>query len=290
MVAFVILMAVEWLSYRLDPDNRGRPRHGFSGRDTATSLSIFALGRITKPIMAAAAPLGFLALAAWITPLHLSSHEWWVWVAAFVMVDLCYYWAHRADHRIRLMWTAHSVHHSSEYFNLSTAVRLPWLTPASLIRPLWFAPAVLLGFPVWMVLLTQSLNLLYQFPIHTERVGRLPRPIEFVFNTPSHHRVHHGSNNPYLDKNYAGVFILWDRMFGSYAEELEPVRFGLTTNIETYNPLKANYIELAAMLRDVHRAHTWRGRIGYLLAPPGFHEDKDATSPADSGHNRILTS
>ncbi|MDF2584490.1 MAG: sterol desaturase, partial [Mycobacterium sp.] len=105
--------------------------------------------------------------------------------------------------------------------------------------------------------------------------------IEFIFNTPSHHRVHHGSNNPYLDKNYAGILIIWDRLFGSYADEVEQVRYGLTHNIDTYNPIKVNFHEFALMVRDVWRAKTWRGRVGYLLQPPGWTESTPAASPQE---------
>ncbi|MEV0108272.1 sterol desaturase family protein [Nocardia sp. NPDC050799] len=279
MLAFALLMSAEWFADRTDPDTRPGV-HGYDGREVATNLGTFLLGRVTKPIITAIGTVGPLALAAAVAPVHLDTGTWWVWPAAFVVVDFCYYWAHRADHRVRLMWTSHAVHHSSQYFNLTTAVRLPWLNPTMVLRGAFFAPAVLLGFPVWMVLLMQSLNLVFQFPIHTERVGRLWGPLEYLFNTPSHHRVHHGSNNPYLDKNYAGVLIVWDRLFGSYAAEIEPVRYGLVHDIETRNLLKVNYGELAALVRDIRHARTWAGRLGYLLAPPGYREAPDPGSPA----------
>lgn len=190
-----------------------------------------------------------MVIAAAFAPHTLSASDWRVWVAALVLADLAYYAEHRMDHRIRLLWAGHSVHHSSQHFNLSTAVRLPWLIPGSFLASVTDVPLALLGIPAWMIFLAHSIVLLFQYPIHTERVDRLPRPIEFVFNTPSHHRVHHGANNPYLDKNYGGILIVWDRMFGSYAEETEPVRYGLTTNIGTHNPVRANYHEFAGMVR-----------------------------------------
>ncbi|WP_328396247.1 sterol desaturase family protein [Nocardia sp. NBC_00416] len=280
LIAFAGLMLAEWVASRLDPDTRPG-KHGYDGREVATNIAVFALGRVTTPIMTTISVVGPLAAAAAVAPFALDTRSWWVWPLAFVVVDFCYYWAHRADHRVRLMWTAHSVHHSSEYFNFTTAIRLPWLNPAMLLRGVFFVPAVLLGIPVWMVLLMQSLNLVFQFPLHTERVGTLWGPIEYLFNTPSHHRVHHGSNNPYLDKNYAGVFVVWDRMFGSYAEELEPVRYGLVHNIDSHNPIKVNYGEFTSMLRDVKNAATWSGRCGYLLSPPGYRERlaPDAVAP-----------
>ncbi|WP_330228958.1 sterol desaturase family protein [Nocardia sp. NBC_00508] len=269
--AFAVLMFVEWIAFRRDPD---RSDSSGSARDTASNVATFTLSRVAKPLLQHLLPFSAVVAAAAITPLYLSPRAWWVWALGLVVTDFCYYWAHRADHRVRLLWTAHSVHHSSEYFNLSTAIRLPWLHPvASTLRGVAWVPAALLGFPAWMIFLLQSIGLLYQFPIHTQRIKTLPRPIEFLFNTPAHHRVHHGSNQPYIDKNYGGVLIIWDRMFGSFAAETEPIRYGLTKNIGTDNPLKVNYHELAGLVRDVRGATTWRGRLGYIFGPPGWAED-----------------
>ncbi|WP_280409699.1 sterol desaturase family protein [Nocardia brasiliensis] len=275
--AFAILMAVEWIAYRRDPD---RAENAGAGRDTVSNVATFTLGRLVKPLMQYVLPFSAVVGAAAITPLHLSPKSWWVWLLGLVVTDFCYYWAHRADHRVRIMWTAHSVHHSSEYFNLSTAIRLPWLHPAAtLLRGLAWVPAALLGFPAWMIFVLQSIGLLYQFPIHTQRIKTLPGPIEYLFNTPAHHRIHHGSNQPYIDKNYGGILIIWDRMFGSFAAESEPIRYGLTKNIGTDNPLKVNYHELAGLVRDVRGARTWRGRLGYIFGPPGWTEFPAAAEP-----------
>ncbi|MEU9120681.1 sterol desaturase family protein [Streptomyces sp. NPDC048506] len=276
--AFLLLMTIEFIGYKLDKDPK-TPRAGISARDTATSLSIYALGRITKSLDKFI-ELPIVVTAAAFAPHALSSSTWWVWAVAIFLADLAYYAKHRMGHRIRLFWASHSVHHSSEHFNLSTAVRLPWLIPGSFLTSVVYIPLALLGIPAWMIFVSQSIVLLYQYPIHTERIKRLPRPIEYVFNTPSHHRVHHGANNPYLDKNYGGILIIWDRIFGSYAEETERVRYGLTKNINTFNPLKANYYEFTGLLRDVRHARTWRGRIGYLLQPPGWREPGAVEQPA----------
>ncbi|WP_067688182.1 sterol desaturase family protein [Nocardia jejuensis] len=268
--AFAVLMLIEWIADRRDPD---KPANGITGRDTASNIATFVLSRVAKPILAQVLPFSAVVLAGALTPFHLSAHNWWVWVLGLVVTDFCYYWAHRADHRIRLLWTSHSVHHSSRFFNFSTAIRLPWAHPiAQQLRGLAWVPAALIGLPVWMVFALQSIGLLYQFPIHTQRVRTLPRPLEFLFNTPAHHRVHHGSNQPYLDTNYGGVFIVWDRMFGSFAAETEPIRYGLTKDIGTDNPLKVNYTELLDLVRDVRGANTWRGRLGYVFGPPGWRE------------------
>ncbi|MCL7491539.1 sterol desaturase family protein [Streptomyces sp. MCA2] len=272
--AFLLLMAIEFISYHREKEPKAA-RAGVSARDTATSLSIYAIGQLAKPVNHFI-QLPVVVIAAAFAPHTLSASDWRVWVAALALADLAYYAKHRMDHRIRLLWAGHSVHHSSQHFNLSTAVRLPWLIPGSFLASVTDVPLALIGIPAWMIFLAHSIVLLFQYPIHTERVDRLPRPIEFVFNTPSHHRVHHGANNPYLDKNYGGILIVWDRMFGSYAEETEPVRYGLTTNIGTHNPVKANYHEFAGMVRDIRRARTWRGRVGFLFGPPGWHEEEAA--------------
>lgn len=286
--AFAVLMLVEWIAYRRDPD---RPAGAFAGRDTASNVATYVIGRVSRPLTQFLIPFSGVVLAASLTPLHLPANQPWVWLVALVATDFCYYWAHRADHRVRLLWTAHSVHHSSEYFNISTAARLPWLNPvANVVRAFAWVPAALIGLPAWLIFLWQALGLLYQLPIHTQRIGTLPRPIEFLFNTPAHHRIHHGSNKPYIDRNYGGVFIVWDRMFGTFASETEPIRYGLTTNIGTDNPLKVNYHEVAALIRDVRYADTWTGRLGYIFGPPGWQEPARVTATADPDPARTVAS
>ena len=286
--AFLLLLGIEFLGDHLERRRERRaggttesPRRvGFSARDTFASLGVYGLGRFAN-LVEDFIQLPIVVLAAMLAPISLSASDWWVWVLAIIGADLGYYAQHRMQHRVRLFWAAHSVHHSSQHFNMSTAVRLPWLIPGRFLTSVVYIPLALVGVPVWMIFLSQAIVLLFQYPLHTERIGKLHRAIEFIFNTPSHHRVHHGSNNPYLDKNYAGILIIWDRLFGSYADEVEQVRYGLTHNIDTYNPIKVNFHEFALMVRDVWRAKTWRGRVGYLLAPPGWTESTPAASPQE---------
>jgi sterol desaturase/sphingolipid hydroxylase (fatty acid hydroxylase superfamily) len=216
------------------------------------------------------ARIAALLFYAWLyelSPLRLDTHQWWAWVYAILAVDLLFYTEHRAAHRVRILWAAHQAHHNSQYFNLSTAVRQKW-------NPWWellvWVPLPLLGMPPWMIFLSFSVNLVFQFFVHTEKIDRLPRPIEFLFNTPSHHRVHHASDPEYLDKNYAGIFIIWDRMFGSFVEEKRKPTYGLTKNVDSYNPFKLQYHEYASIFRDVHHAPRWRDKLGYIFAPPGW--------------------
>jgi sterol desaturase/sphingolipid hydroxylase (fatty acid hydroxylase superfamily) len=289
--AFLVLMAVEYWAWRREQRDQQPPperKRGMSMRDTATNVSTYAIRLVASPLEKFI-ELPILAIAAAFAPFTLPADQWWTWLLALVLADLVYYVKHRMSHRIRMFWAEHSVHHSSEYFNLSTALRLPWLIPGSFVKSAVGVPMVLIGIPLWMVFLCQAIVLLYQFPIHTERIGKLPRPIEYVFNTPSHHRVHHGANNPYLDKNYGGIFIIWDRLFNSYAEELETVRYGLTKNIDTHNPIKVNYYEFVAMIRDVRNATSWRGRVGYLLRPPGWRESPPSTAAEHTPSNTLTT-
>ncbi|NMO02020.1 sterol desaturase family protein [Gordonia sp. TBRC 11910] len=286
--AFIVLSVVEWIDERRDPDNAnarddGSGRSSGFLRDYAGNWATYLINSAVKMVTQYVLPFSTIVIASALTPLHLSARHWWVWVLGLIVTDFCYYWAHRADHRVRLLWAAHSVHHSSTHFNMSTNLRLPWFHPVSYtLRSLAWLPAALLGFPVWLIFLLNTAGLIFQLPCHTQRIGKLWAPWEFLFNTPSHHRVHHGSNQPYIDKNYGGVFIIWDRIFGSYAEETEPVRYGLIHDIETQNPIKYNYLETINMLRDSAHARTWRGRLGYIFGPPGFIEAKGETARRDS--------
>ncbi|AQT80084.1 C-5 sterol desaturase [Mycolicibacterium litorale] len=283
--AFLLLMAVEYYGYRREKrESSGeqpqrRATKGVSARDTACNVSTYLIRLVVGPLEKFI-ELPFVVIAAAFAPVTLPANQWWTWGLALLLADLAYYVKHRMSHRIRMFWAEHSVHHSSQYFNLSTALRLPWLIPGSFLKSVVSIPMALIGIPVWVIFLCQAIVLLYQFPIHTERIDKLPKAIEYVFNTPSHHRVHHGANNPYLDKNYGGILIIWDRLFGSYADEVEAVRYGLTKNIQTDNPIKVNYHEFALMVRDVWRATSWRGRIGYLLRPPGWQETPAQPDPA----------
>ena len=198
--------------------------------------------------------LGYAALYV-LAPWQLDTGHWATWVFAIVAVDLLFYAEHRAAHRVRILWAAHQAHHNSQRFNLSTAVRQKW-------NPWWellvWTPLPLLGMPPAMIFTAFSVNLIFQFFVHTERIDRMWKPVEFVFNTPSHHRVHHGSDPEYLDKNYAGILIIWDRMFRSYAEETHRPTYGLTKNIDSYNPFKLQYHLYGAIARDVRAARSWR--------------------------------
>ncbi|GAA0954206.1 sterol desaturase family protein [Actinocorallia libanotica] len=264
--AFVLLLALEAVSYRLRPDGDGP---GFAGRDTATSLAM-GVGSLgwdllwSVPIAVANGLLfGWLYdLTPWTVPVT------WQWIVVAVFVtDFFYYFSHRAHHRVRVLWASHVVHHSSRHYNLATALRQPWTNFTGWI---FYVPMAVMGFHPAVMAFSYGVNLVYQFWIHTERIDKLPRPFEYVFNTPSHHRVHHGSQGSYLDRNYGGIVILWDRLFGTFTPETERVVYGLTKNIDTFNPLRVAFHEYVSIARNVMSASSWRGRIGYVFGEPGW--------------------
>jgi sterol desaturase/sphingolipid hydroxylase (fatty acid hydroxylase superfamily) len=260
---FILFILVEVVSLWLAPDD---DEVGYEVRDTATSLSMGVGSVVIGVGYKALSLVAFAALYAW-TPLRLDTALWWVWVVIFFAEDLAYYWYHRAHHEIRILWASHVVHHSSQHYNFSTALRQTW-TPFGGI-PFW-APLALLGIPPWAIFLQQSISLLYQFFLHTERVGKLWRPVELVMNTPSHHRVHHGMNTAYLDRNYGGILIIWDRLFRTFEPECDRVVYGLTKQLRTFNPLVVATHEYAAIWRDMKSASSWRSRWGFLVRGPGW--------------------
>ena len=199
---------------------------------------------------------------------------WWSFALIFFADDFAYYWFHRISHECRLFWASHVVHHSSKHYNLSTALRQTWSGGFyTFIFWLWLP---LLGFHPAMIILQMSISLLYQFWIHTEAIDKLPRWFEAFFNTPSHHRVHHGSNPLYLDRNHAGILIIWDKFFGTFQPELkeQKVVYGLVKNINTYNPIKIAFIEWIHMFKDAFSGRkSLKNRILYLIKPPGWKHD-----------------
>ena len=242
---FVLLLVLEYLSFRQVHDEHA-DLVGYEARDTRTSLTM-GLGNVAINFVWKFAVLALYIAIYELTPLRLDPADWWVWVLLFFADDLSYYWFHRVSHESRVFWASHVVHHSSQHYNLSTALRQTWVPMTYLPFWLWL-PAI--GFEPWMVLLAQSWSLIYQFWIHTERIRKLPRPLEAVLNTPSHHRVHHGVNDQYLDRNYGGILIIWDKLFGTYEPEGERVRYGLTTAAAQLPPGPGG---LSRIRRDVAR-------------------------------------
>jgi sterol desaturase/sphingolipid hydroxylase (fatty acid hydroxylase superfamily) len=200
-----------------------------------------------------------------IAPYKFPADAWWTWVALFFVDDLVYYIFHRVSHESRLFWNFHVVHHSSEHYNLSVAVRQSWFS--GILHWLFYAPIMLLGFAPWMFAMMHGFNLIYQFWIHTKLVRKLGW-LEYVLNTPSHHRVHHGVNEQYLDKNYAGVLIIWDRLFGSFTPETEEPRYGIIKPLESYNPLWINLHGWAEMFAAIRTRQGIAAKIRCIFSSP----------------------
>ena len=263
--AFVLLVLVEMLWARR------RAPQVYEPRDTLTSLAL-GLGSTIAGAATAGVVLT-LALALYEYRLTTIGWAWWAWIACFVFDDLAYYCAHRTGHRVRWFWASHVNHHSSQHYNLSTALRQTW-TGFIALSFVFRLPLVLVGFHPLMVVTCGGLNLIYQFWIHTEAVRRMPRWFEAVMNTPSHHRVHHATNPVYLDRNYAGVLIVWDKLFGTFEPERdgERIRYGLVRQLGSFNLLWAAFHEWLAIGRDVWRA-PWRHKLSYLWREPGWSHD-----------------
>ena len=259
---FVFLILVEMLW------QRHRQPTAFCPADLRTSM-LLGLGNSVAALIFGGATVA-MAVAVWRFRITDIPWTWWAWGLCFVLDDLAYYWVHRWGHRMRFMWASHIVHHSSRYYNLSTALRQTWtgFFGIGLVPKL---PLLLLGFHPAMLFTCGAINLVYQFWIHTEAIRRLPAWVEAVMNTPSHHRVHHAINPRYLDRNYAGVFIVWDRMFGTFEAERddERCRYGIIKQIGHFNVVKAAFQEWIAMGRDIWNAGGWRRKWTAFYAPPG---------------------
>ncbi|MFC0103057.1 sterol desaturase family protein [Sphingopyxis terrae] len=267
--AFILLLIAEMIvSLRRDKSR-------YETRDTLTSLLLGTGSQVAGAAVGAAV----VGMAVWVYQFHLFDigialkQWWWAWILCFVLDDLAYYAFHRSAHRVRWFWASHVIHHSSQHYNLSTALRQTWTGFFSLAF-LFRLPLFLIGFPPAMVFFCGGLNLIYQFWIHTEAIGRMPRWFEAVMNTPSHHRVHHGVNPRYLDANYAGVFIVWDRMFGSFVPERDddPVRYGIVKQLGSFNLLWAAVHEWVGIAKDVWSA-PWRHKLSYMWREPGWSHD-----------------
>lgn len=260
---FFVLIAVELLADRV------RGQRNFTLADSINSLSTGALststGLLTKGVGLVTYALVFEHMAL----LRLPPQAWWVWLLAFVLYDFCYYWLHRLGHERNVLWAAHSVHHQSEEYNLTTALRQT--SSGFIFSWLFYLPLAMLGVPPLVFITVASLNLLYQFWVHTRHIPKLGW-LEWVLITPSNHRVHHAQNPDYLDRNYGGVFILWDRLFGTFKEEdpAEPVVFGVTTPLASWNPLWANLQFYAQLWHDARRADSPWDKLRIWFMPTGW--------------------
>ena len=259
---FFLLIGVELLVARV----RGRDlyRLGDALCNIGTGILDQILGLVTREVF----PFTAYVLLFAVSPLRLDAHSPWTYVAAFVGADLAYYWWHRLSHTVNFLWAGHVVHHQSEEFNLSVALRQNWV--AGLTGAFFYLPLALLGVPPAAFALMRSFMILYQFWIHTELVGRLG-PLEWIFNCPSHHRVHHGINPRYVDKNYAGTFIVWDRLFGTFEPETERPVYGVLRPFTSWNPVWAVLEPWAYLWRAAAAAPRWQDKLKIWWAHPAWH-------------------
>ncbi|OYW42716.1 MAG: C-5 sterol desaturase [Rhodobacterales bacterium 12-64-8] len=265
---FLLTFSLEWWAVKA-----GRAKGRYETKDALTSLAM-GLGSVMADTLFAFVGTWLLMLF-WPYRLFDVPVTWWSFIIVFVAYDLIYYWKHRFAHIVRWWWMEHVTHHSSEHYNLTTALRQPWFGPLTGLVII-SAPLVLLGFHPAFIALSAGVNLVYQYWIHTEAIGRMYPWFEAVMNTPSHHRVHHATNPRYLDANFAGVFIVWDRMFGSFVPELDhdkPV-YGIVTPLKSYNPFVVAYHGLGGLLRDCASDgfRPWRW-IGRAINNPGWSPD-----------------
>lgn len=269
---FVLTVALEWWAVKT-----GRANGRYETKDAITSL-VMGLGSAVVDTLTATVGL-WLLMIFWPYRVFEIPVTWWSFLIVFVAYDLIYYWKHRFAHVVRWWWIEHHTHHSSQHYNLTTALRQPWFGPLTGLVII-AAPLVLLGFHPAFIAFSAGINLVYQYWIHTEAIGRMPGWFEAVMNTPSHHRVHHATNPRYLDSNYAGVFIIWDRMFGSFVPELDtdkPV-YGTVKLLETHNPVVVAYGQLGGLLHDCWKdgPRPWRW-VGRFINKPGWSPDGNHT-------------
>ncbi len=234
--------------------------------DTIGSV-ITSLGyQAMRKLLLAGLFVGGLLWAESLSPFEWSASSPWTWLACFLLVDFFYYWDHRLGHEWNVLWAFHNIHHSSEKFNLAVASRLSWVEEA--YRWIFLAPLALLGIPVPVIVLMKLLHRIYQIPVHSTYIGKLGW-LEYILATPSQHRVHHGRNEQYLDKNYGGALCIWDRLFGTFEPEDEEVEYGLVKQIHTTNPLKIQAIGPQRLWAELQQPGTWLEKVLYLVKKPG---------------------
>ncbi|MCR9142536.1 MAG: sterol desaturase family protein [bacterium] len=273
---FVLLIFVELIVSRFRASQRERGLYRLN--DSLAALSTGLIFSITGVAVAAGSIWWYAQLEAnWSVPaltggvgLTLENATWWHWLLVLLAVDFLYYWFHRACHEVRFLWACHVTHHSGEEFNLTTALRQ--CSFQRIFEYMFMAPLALAGVPWQMMFICHGGIKVFQFWVHTRAIGKLG-VLESFLLTPSHHRVHHGRDPRYLDKNHGGIFVVWDRLFGSYAEETHEPNYGLVKPLRSFDPLHANIHEYVGMLRDMRQTRGWWNRLQILFRSPGWRPD-----------------
>ena len=264
-----------------------RGKNTYRLNDSINNISMGSLSRLQGLVIIGLSGTIYEIIVARYQLAQLSDQALWVWISCFLLYDFAYYWKHRLGHEVALFWGSHVAHHQSEDFNLSTALRQ---SSIDFYGFLFYLPFFFLGFPAEILFTVVSLNLIYQFWVHTEHVPKLG-PFEWIFVSPSNHRVHHGRNKVYVDKNYGGVFILWDRIFGSFQEELaeEPVAFGLRKPLNSWNPVWANVHVYWRLILDFYAVPGVLNKLKLLVKPPGCRADTQQSHCKLEGKSVDLT-
>jgi sterol desaturase/sphingolipid hydroxylase (fatty acid hydroxylase superfamily) len=256
-IPMILLVILEWILTIV------QKKDYYNSLDTisATFIGIVNVGiSALLKIGIFATMLFFYNVVPWSIP-----REWWAYILCIITIDFFRYWSHRLTHVNRFWWATHVTHHNSEKYNLSVAFRLGWTQH---IKFIFFIPIILMGFDPVLFFICHQIEVLYQFWIHTEYIRKLPAPIEYIFVTPSHHRVHHSTNDQYIDKNFGSTLIIWDRMFGTFEAEEEQAVYGITTPLNTYNPVTLNFHEWKDMLLDVIKSKSLKEAYAMLFTSP----------------------
>ncbi|MBM2323254.1 MULTISPECIES: sterol desaturase family protein [Marivita] len=271
---FVINMTITGIEVVLDLTTHKERRW----QDTAANCAIFVAHQVIEKT--ALASLGFVALLPfyYLTPLTIPMTAW-TWLLAVLAADFTYYWMHRIEHEHRILWASHSVHHSSEDYNLTVGFRLSVVE--GFFEWAFLIPMILIGFNPFQAIVGLVLVAQYQHWVHTERVTKLGW-LDEVFNTPSVHRVHHGSNRQYLDKNYGGILMIWDKLFGTFEREDEKVVYGLTRNIHTNNPIKITFVEFGNIWQDVKKCRTMKDKLRIIFGGLSWRPEYFRTAKQDA--------
>ena len=244
-----------------------KKKNNYRLNDTVTSIGLGLMSRYPALLGLGVQGLVYAFISKQFNLGLLASFDPYVWVIAFILYDLSYYWLHRSHHQIKVLWASHVVHHHGEEYNLSTALRQTGTD--FLFKWIFYTPMLLLGIPVEIFVTVAALNLIYQFWVHTEHIKRLGI-LDYIFVTPSNHRIHHAQNKEYIDANYGGVFILWDRMFGTFIDEREDLKpiYGTSKPLKSWNPLWANLEVWSEMIKDTWRTKRWRDKVALWFSTP----------------------
>lgn len=255
-------------------------RQQYSGKDLISSVMI-GVGNLITSAFSKGFMFTAILICIYLSPLRIEP-SWWSFILCLILSDFARYWAHRVAHEQRIWWATHVPHHSSKNYNFSVSFRLSWVQQVKLI---FFIPVAFLGFDPVMFFIVHQIEVLYQYWIHTEFIRKFPKPIEFIFTTPSHHRVHHATNKNYLDKNYGSTFIIWDRIFGTFQPEEEQAIYGITKPINTINPFFLVFHEFADIARDFRKARNLKQKMKVIFGNPNdqqFLEELDKEPDASN--------